>query len=111
MSGLVERLRAARDWHSGVGYSPVSLCQEAAAEIERLTAAHATARNDALEEAAKWHEDEIKSIKEQVEENNAYRLRSGQDGAACEANEACHDRIIGHSFAIKAIRALKGGDA
>ena len=52
MSGLIERLHRFA-WVFTSGSLECGLAREAAAEIEQLTAALATARNDALEEAAK----------------------------------------------------------
>lgn len=85
MSDLVETLRRFA-WVFTSGSLEGSLTNEAAAEIERLTAALATARNDALEEAASAAE--------------AFAAPKGVP--QIDYDQACWD-------IAEAIRALKGG--
>lgn len=117
MSGLVERLRAyAKD--QGGWHNIDDTCDEAASEIERLTAANnaltanvidlqdsliaalATARNDALEEAAKASEArgdlyvEAAIKHDGTPQGDSFTMRSGAAQSIADA-----------------IRALKGGAA
>ena len=65
----------------------------------------ATARNDALDEAALWHEYEIMNLRQQMIANNEYRLRSGDTDHSADDN--CRAAIRGHTTAAKSIRSLK----
>lgn len=97
MSGLVERLRAyARD--QGGWHNIDDTCEEAAAEIERLTAALTTARNDALEEAA---------VSDLDVRGCARNLL-----AVIAAEVSTHSKTPAFRQAVSGMRsALKGGDA
>lgn len=73
--------------------------------IEELVTERESARNDALEEAAKWHEQEIVRLNDQIEDNNAYMKRSGSHDNG--ANDSCRSTIHNHQWAAAAIRTLK----
>lgn len=62
-------------------------------------------RAQALEEAAVWHDKQIKDLEHQIERNNEYNRKNGMLSSA--ANDHCRAVILEHRLAAAAIRALK----
>ncbi len=83
------------------------LLDAAYARIDVLKAELAKARNDALEEAAKWHDAQVLSYTNQIAENDAYMISTGRTSAESRANEYCDDQRSTHRRSAAAIRALR----
>lgn len=75
------------------------------AEIDSLTRELAEARDKALNEVIRYHDNEIERLKAQIAENTEYCKRRGVP--VSEANAFCHDAKAFHTIAISEIRALK----
>jgi len=107
MNDIVERLQNTPNWtreESGAWGFTTHVCDrapfEAADEIEKLRAALQTAQRDALEEAAKWHDEQAKRWQ------NTYvkESLSGLDMQA--ARVMCLEHGGFHIESAAAIRAL-----
>jgi predicted nucleic acid-binding Zn-ribbon protein len=109
MSDLVEQLRELETkipTSSDNWIEARELQLEAAARIRHLEQQLKTARKDALEEAAKWHEGQIPALEEEYKKAE---LNFGHSGGALEYGEIMRravTKITGHKSAARAIRAL-----
>lgn len=115
MSGLVERLKLAASRcrcggdPAGVRktcphYSRCTANADAIAEIERLTAALAAARNDALEKAAAIAEN-------RADDYTASARRAASRATTIRLATAINDKAGCAQAIADTIRSLKGGDA
>ena len=95
----IEKLRAENAKLAASNHAYLSDYQEARGEIEKLRAALQTARRDALEEAARWHDEQEKFWMEKGREVSALDSQSGLNLLAKAAEHRKH---------AAAIRALKG---
>ena len=109
MSDIVERLRNTPNWMREEFGSWKSAMRsydrapfEAADEIETLRAALKSARRDALEEAAKWHDEKAQIWK------NTYAKDTLSSPDMQPARIQCLERYGFHIIAATDIRALKG---
>lgn len=77
---------------------------------QRLAEARETARREALEEAATWHDAQVIEYTNQIAVNDAYLARGGKLSSESRANEYCDDQRSTHRRSAKAIRALSHPD-
>ncbi len=96
----IERLRAENAKLAASNHAYLSDYQEARGEIEKLRAALQTAQRDALEEAAKWHDEQAK----RWQNTYAKETLSGPDMQATRI--LCLERGGLHIESAAAIRAL-----
>lgn len=101
----VEQAKARILEHGTLAYIANAIDQLHAA-ILALTEAEKEARTTALEEAALWHESEVKRYTAQIAENNAYLERIGSTEGSL-ANNYCDDQRATHRRSAAAIRALE----
>lgn len=64
------------------------------------------ARRAALEDAARWHDEQVKSYQTQIGENSAYMIRKGLKPMDSYANTYCADQEATHRRSAAAIRAM-----
>lgn len=64
------------------------------------------ARRAALEDAALWHDEQVKSYQTQIAENSAYMIKKGLKPMDSHANAYCADQEATHRRSAAAIRAM-----
>ena len=64
------------------------------------------ARRAALEDAALWHDEQVKSYQTQIAENSAYMIKKGLKPMDSRANEYCGQQEETHRRSAAAIRAM-----
>lgn len=111
MNKLVERIddHITRSLANGEYGQPIGLLRDCKATINALLTL-STARQDALEEAAKWHDGEIAKLELQIQHNKDYSNRIGESENSI-ANEFCGHAISAHRTAAYQFRALKNKSA